>query len=93
MSSTTDEPIVVAAAQTGATPAEANLLIAFTRMETKVDVVLTQHGQKLDDHELRLRKVEDRPTVSPRALWTAVCSAVAACAALLTVLDKLQPGS
>lgn len=87
------EDTIVVSTHSGATPAEANLLVAFTRMETKVDVVLSQHGQKLDDHETRLRTVEDRPTVSPRALWTAVCSAVAACAALLTVLDKLQPGS
>jgi GTPase len=42
-----------------ATPTEASLLVAFTRMETKVDVVLGQHGTKLDDHEARLRKVED----------------------------------
>lgn len=92
MSSSPDETILVAA-HSGATPAEANLLVAFTRMETKVDVVLSQHGQKLDDHEARLRVVEDRKTVSPLALWTAVCSAAAFAGVLLTIFDKLQPGS
>lgn len=87
------EDTIVVSAQTGATPAEANLLVAFTRMETKVDVVLSQHGQKLDDHEARLRVVEDRKTVSPLALWTSVCSAAAFAVGLLTIFDKLQPGS
>lgn len=66
MTNSPDDPFVVT--QTGATHAEANLLVAFTRMETKVDVVLTQHGAKLEDHETRLRKVEDRPHIDPTKL-------------------------
>ncbi|PSL04141.1 hypothetical protein CLV30_106146 [Haloactinopolyspora alba] len=34
----------------------------LTRLETKLDVVLTQHGTKIDDHEDRLRVVEARET-------------------------------
>jgi len=66
MNAPTDEMHGVA--QHGATQAEASLLVAFTRMETKVDVVLTQHGAKLEDHETRLRVVEDRPSASPTEL-------------------------
>jgi len=47
------------------TGTDASLLVAFTRMETKVDVVLTQHGAKLEDHETRLRRVEDRRVADP----------------------------
>ena len=75
-----------------ATATEANLLIAFTRMETKVDVVLTQHGQKLEDHEARLRVVEDRRTVSPTALWTAVTTGAGLVFGAVTLFSNLLSG-
>lgn len=60
------EPI----ATTSAT--EASLLVAFTRLEGKVDVALTQHGADIKsltavsaDHEARLRAQEARPSASP----------------------------
>jgi hypothetical protein len=77
---------------TTATPTEANLLIAFTRMETKVDVVLTQHGAKLEDHETRLRVVEDRRTVSPAALWTAVTTGSGLVFGAVTILLNVLAG-
>jgi hypothetical protein len=66
------------------------LLVGMTRLEAKVDVVLAQHGAKIDahasdlqDHEERLRVLEARPTVSPRVLWTTVASIITALAAVL----------
>jgi hypothetical protein len=48
-----------------------DVLISLARLEAKLDVALAQHGAKLDqltrcteDHEDRLRKVEDRPVVA-----------------------------
>lgn len=78
---------------TGSTSgAEASLLIAFTRMETKVDVVLSQHGAKLEDHEARLRAVEDRRTVSPTGLWAAVTTGAGLVFGALTILLKIIAG-
>lgn len=61
---------------------DAALLLAFTRLEGKVDVALTQHGadikaqgRDLEDHEERLRALEAKATVSPRTLWLAFTSA------------------
>lgn len=97
------------------TPAstEAALLIAFTRMEAKVDVALAQHGadlkahaDDLTDHETRLRNlearptcdagledrlraVEQKPTVSPRALGAVVTSVVGILLASLPFIDRL----
>lgn len=51
---------------------DAALLVAFTRLEGKVDVALVQHSAEIkterergDDHEARLRVVEARPAVPP----------------------------
>lgn len=75
---------------------EAALLVAFTRMEAKVDVALTSHGADLkaekhrgDDHEARIRILESRPTVSPRSLWTAVISAAGLVLTIVSILDKV----
>ena len=78
---------------------DAALLLAFTRLEAKVDVALTQHSADLkdlsrdrDDHETRLRALEGRPTVSPKALWTTVASILGvvlpAVALLMSFLSK-----
>lgn len=47
-----------------------SVLVAFARLEGKVDVVLTRHDARLEsleadrtDHEARIRAVEARPTV------------------------------
>lgn len=60
-----------------------DLLIALTRLEAKVDVVLAQHGadlrahgQDLADHEARLRTLEATPTVSPKTLWAVTSTAL-----------------
>lgn len=34
----------------------------LARIETKLDIVVTGHQVKLDDHEARVRLLEDRPT-------------------------------
>lgn len=75
---------------------EAALLIAFTRMEAKVDVALAQHGADIKaqgtqvvDHEARIRKLELTPTVSPRVLWTSVVSGAGIVLAALPLLQQL----
>lgn len=77
------------------TAAETSLLIAFTRLEGKVDVALAQHGadikahsEDLADHEARLRVLEATPTVSPKTLWTAVVSASGIVFSALTLIDR-----
>lgn len=72
-----------------------DLLIAFTRMEAKVDIALAQHGAKLDeiakdvtDHETRVRVIEGRSTVSPTGLWTTVLGAITAFGLLATLYDR-----
>ena len=63
--------------------------IMLARFETKLDLVLGQHGQKLDDHEGRLRAVEDRKTVSPSQLLATSAKVVALMGGSFTVLDRL----
>jgi hypothetical protein len=91
---TRTEPLLLSESLTTSTtsPTEASLLVAFTRMETKVDVVLTQHGAKLEDHETRLRVVEDRRTVSPAALWTAVTTGAGLVFGAVTLFSNLLNG-
>lgn len=66
------------------------------RLEAKVDVALTQHATRLDnhaadiaDHETRIRAQEQRRTVSPQALWGAVVSAVTVASALFAMVAYL----
>lgn len=75
---------------------EIDLLIAFTRLEGKVDAALAQHGanlathgRELADHEARLRSLETRPSVAPRTLWTVTASAVALILAAGPVIVRL----
>jgi hypothetical protein len=75
---------------------ETDLLIAFTRLEGKVDVALAQHGadiavhgREIKDHETRLRALENTPTVSPRTLWTVVASAAGLVLAAMPVLERI----
>ncbi|MCZ9884633.1 hypothetical protein [Arthrobacter sp. B2a2-09] len=76
--------------------AETSLLLAFTRLEGKVDVALTQHGadikataKEVDDHEDRIRALEARPTVSPRGLWATVSGAALLALAVIPFLDRI----
>lgn len=86
---------------------DSSLLLAFTRLEGKVDVALSQHGGRLDtvdklltqhiaataatrtDHEARIRNLEATPTVSPKGLWTAIVSAIAAGGGLFGLINAL----
>ena len=68
------------------------------RLEAKVDVALAHQGARLDthsadiaDHEMRIREVEQRRTVSPWQLWLAVTGGVGTLAALVGVLSTLLP--
>lgn len=76
--------------------AEENILVAITRLEAKVDVALarqtatlSKHDETLSDHESRIRKVEERKTVSPAALWATVGSAIAAFGVLAPYLSAV----
>ena len=66
------------------------------RLEAKVDVALAQHGARLDnhtadlaDHETRIREVEQRKTVSPTALWTAVLGGLSGAGVLVAIFNTL----
>lgn len=74
----------------------ASVLIALARLEGKVDAALAtqgaqlaEHGRRLDDHEPRIRAVENRPTVTPTAMWTALGTLAAIVAALTPFLSRL----
>lgn len=84
------------APESSPTKAETDLLIAFTRLEGKVDVALAQHGadlavhgREIKDHETRLRVLENTPTVSPRTLWTVTASAAGLVLAAMPLLEKI----
>lgn len=70
--------------------------VMFARLEAKLDVHLAQHGAQLDehtrvvaDHETRLRAVEVKPSVSPRALWMTAVGAGGLLAALSPFLQRI----
>jgi len=63
--------------------------IMLARFETKLDLVLGQHGATLKDHEVRLRSVEDRKTVSPSQLLASCATAVALMGGTFTILDRV----
>lgn len=74
----------------------ASVLIALARLEGKVDAAialqaakLDEHGRRLDDFEGRLRTQESTPTVTPRAMWTALGTLAAIVAALTPFLSRL----
>lgn len=84
------EPVLVDAR------ADPAVVLAVARVEAKIDVVLAQHEAKLEahahdlaDHETRLRSLESRATVSPRALWTTVSGAAVLLVTLSPVLTRL----
>lgn len=89
-------------AEPGSPPTPADpvtaLLVAFTRLEAKVDVALGDHAARLDsqardvaDHETRLRAIEARPTVTPTGLWTTVLGVLTAAGVLVTLWTNLAP--
>ena len=74
------------------------MLVAIARLEGKVDVVLARHDVRLSaveresaDHDGRIRALEARPTVSPRALWAAVTSGAALVFGVITLINNLNP--
>ncbi|QZN86601.1 hypothetical protein [Cellulomonas sp. C5510] len=78
------------------TRADPAVVLAVARVEAKIDVVLAQHEAKLEahghhlaDHETRLRALEARSTVSPRALWTTVSGAAVLLVTLSPFLTRL----
>ena len=62
------------------------LIVAITRIETKVDMALDQHGKKLEDHEGRIRSVEARPTFAPWKIWSALLGAIAATGTIVGII-------
>lgn len=63
--------------------------VLLARFETKLDLVLGQHQAELQDHEHRIRNVEERKTVSPAQLLATSATVVALTGGVLTVLDRL----
>ena len=65
-------------------------------IETKLDLVLKDHGDRLNDHESRLRAHATQITsvqtvaeraVSPKALWTGLAGAVCTAATAVGLFD------
>jgi len=67
------------------------LLVALARLEAKVDLVIGEHTTKIADHENRIRTVEQKSTVSPLGLWTAVLGALGGAGVLVTLWNALTP--
>lgn len=79
---------------------DAATLIVLTRLEAKVDVALAQHGADLsalsrdrDDHEKRLRAIEERRTVSPGGLWAAIGGGAALVLTVVNLWNALGLGA
>lgn len=70
---------------------EDSMPVWAARLETKVDLVLSQHGTKLDDHELRIRAIDDalkaQRYVTPAQFWAGFLGAIAAASGLVTLLN------
>ena len=95
MNPTPEQP---AAVVNVAAPATSDVPVWAIRLEAKVDVALTQHAARIDghaselaDHETRLREVEQRKTVSPTGLWTAVVGGISGAAALVGIASNVLP--
>lgn len=63
--------------------------VTLARLETKIDLVLSQHGQRIEDHESRIRAVEERKTVSPSQLLASSATVIALMGGTFTVLDRV----
>ena len=67
-----------------------------TALSAKIDTVVASHGQQLlamaedvKDHEHRLRLLEARPTVAPKAVWTAAALIVSSLGLILILIQTL----
>ena len=83
---TTEHSVKVEAAPV-ADNTEIRILLA--RFETKLDLVLGQHDNRLTDHEARLRTVEERKVVSPTALLASSATVIALMGGVFTILDRI----
>lgn len=70
-----------------------SVAVTLARLETKVDVVIGQHGSQITDHEARLRIQEARKTVSPRDLWLGVSGGAAFTLVIVNLWRALFPNS
>jgi hypothetical protein len=68
---------------------EVKFHVTLARLETKIDLVLSQHGQRLEDHESRIRSVEERKTVSPSQLLASSATVIALMGGTFTILDRV----
>ena len=65
----------------------------WVRLETKIDLVVKDHGDQINDHEDRIRSLEQRPVVTPRGLVAAISSAVVILGGLVGLLSQVQIGA
>ena len=77
----------------------------YERLDAKLDATLGQHGVRieaisrdltilrteLDEHEHRIRQVEQRPVVTPRAVWTAIGVIVAIVGVEISIVTVIMP--
>jgi hypothetical protein len=61
----------------------------LTSIETKLDIVLKDHGDRLNDHETRIRAQENKSTISPKTLWTSLTGAVITSASAISAIEWL----
>lgn len=73
-----------------------SMLVILARLEGKVDANLAGLGRDVhtlkgarDDHEVRLRSIEARSTVSARQLWAGLAGTVAVAAGLVGIVTSL----
>jgi len=69
---------------------EEDVRLWLTRLETKLDVVLDQHGTTLNDHETRIRNLEKRPIgLTGNRLVAGAVAVLGLAISIMTVLDRL----
>lgn len=58
---------------------------------TSTQQTLSAHAAEIGDHEIRLRAMEARPVVTPRAVWAAAALIISVLGLFITVLQLVKP--
>lgn len=66
-----------------------SLTAAVNTLKSSLDPALIDLRKDTDDHELRLRLLENKHTVSPAQLWTAVASCIGVIGVVLGVVFNI----
>lgn len=73
-----------------------DVFVTLARLEAKVDVAIARQGAQIeahdadiDDHEARIRALENQPHIKPFTLWTALIGGITAFVALSPFLQHI----